>query len=222
MKRILCVSFARGACVVLAGAVVSGCAMLETPSDREMRMRRQQQMSMQVSRLNQTRDQQSRIVAGLRADVQALMEERQRVLGMVESARREAALVRQELQDLDRRLSLAERQLSKMDADYRQRLEGLQGTIARQEKARKEAIDQVIDTVSQEISATASKLQQEQRQLLKSVGGSEVQGEYVVQSGDTLGAIAQAFGVSLRSLKRANNLEGDLIRVGQKLVIPAQ
>ncbi len=41
-----------------------------------------------------------------------------------------------------------------------------------------------------------------------------------VARGDTLGGIAITHGVSVRDLKRANNLSGDVIRVGQKLHIP--
>lgn len=43
---------------------------------------------------------------------------------------------------------------------------------------------------------------------------------YEVQSGDTLGAISRRFAVGLADLRRANNLTGDLIRVGQVLTIP--
>ncbi len=44
---------------------------------------------------------------------------------------------------------------------------------------------------------------------------------YTVKNGDTLGHIALRHGVSESSLKRANNLSGDLIRIGQKIKIPA-
>jgi murein DD-endopeptidase MepM/ murein hydrolase activator NlpD len=43
---------------------------------------------------------------------------------------------------------------------------------------------------------------------------------YTVRAGDTLSEIAQDFGVTVRDLKRVNNLKGDLIRVGQELIIP--
>lgn len=44
---------------------------------------------------------------------------------------------------------------------------------------------------------------------------------YTVKDGDTLGHIALRHGVSTAELRRANNLKGDLIRVGQQLQIPA-
>ncbi|MCG8463137.1 MAG: LysM peptidoglycan-binding domain-containing protein, partial [Holophagales bacterium] len=43
---------------------------------------------------------------------------------------------------------------------------------------------------------------------------------YRVRQGDTLGAIAHRYGTSVSALKRANNLRGHLIRVGQNLLIP--
>lgn len=44
--------------------------------------------------------------------------------------------------------------------------------------------------------------------------------EYIVQRGDTLGRIATAYSISLRELKRANDLRSDRIKVGQVLRIP--
>ena len=47
--------------------------------------------------------------------------------------------------------------------------------------------------------------------------------EYVVQAGDTLGSIAQAYNVSLEALMQANGLsDANLLEVGQTLVIPTQ
>jgi LysM repeat protein len=43
---------------------------------------------------------------------------------------------------------------------------------------------------------------------------------YAVKSGDTLGAIARKHGTTVSGLRAANNLSGDNLRVGQKLVIP--
>ncbi len=43
---------------------------------------------------------------------------------------------------------------------------------------------------------------------------------YVVQRGDSLYSIAKKYNVSLEALKSANNLQSNLISIGQKLVIP--
>ncbi len=43
---------------------------------------------------------------------------------------------------------------------------------------------------------------------------------HVVRRGDTLGAIARHYGTTPAAIKRANHLHGNLIRVGQSLLIP--
>lgn len=45
---------------------------------------------------------------------------------------------------------------------------------------------------------------------------------YVVQKGATLSAIAKAYHVSVQSIKRANNMKDDNLRIGQKLKIPVR
>lgn len=53
------------------------------------------------------------------------------------------------------------------------------------------------------------------------VGRAAADTTYIVQSGDTLSAIAVRFGVTVRELQEANNLENvNLIFTGQQLVIP--
>lgn len=44
---------------------------------------------------------------------------------------------------------------------------------------------------------------------------------HTVRSGDTLGALARRYGVSVGALRAANGLSGNLIRVGQSLKVPA-
>jgi len=44
--------------------------------------------------------------------------------------------------------------------------------------------------------------------------------KYVVARGDTLGGIADRYSVSLRRLRSANKIRGDVIHVGRELIIP--
>lgn len=48
----------------------------------------------------------------------------------------------------------------------------------------------------------------------------EAANTYAVVSGDTLGSIARKHGTTATALRTANNLKGDALRIGQKLVIP--
>lgn len=43
---------------------------------------------------------------------------------------------------------------------------------------------------------------------------------YLVEPGDTLGAIAAAYGVTVDQLREANDITGDLISINQQLIIP--
>ena len=49
-----------------------------------------------------------------------------------------------------------------------------------------------------------------------SSGGSS----HTVQKGDTLFNISRRYGTSVSAIQRANGLNGDLIRIGERLVIP--
>ena len=46
--------------------------------------------------------------------------------------------------------------------------------------------------------------------------------EYVVKNGDSLGKIASENGITIRALKELNSLKKDMVRVGQKIKIPAE
>lgn len=53
-----------------------------------------------------------------------------------------------------------------------------------------------------------------------SSSGSSGPRNYVVRRGDTLFSLSRRFDVTLYALRKANNLSGDMIRVGQVLKIP--
>lgn len=46
--------------------------------------------------------------------------------------------------------------------------------------------------------------------------------EYTVRSGNTLGSIARKYGVSINAIRRANDIQGDRIQVGEVLTIPSR
>jgi len=46
--------------------------------------------------------------------------------------------------------------------------------------------------------------------------------EHIVQKGETLTSIAKTSGVTIADLRKANNLTSDVLKVGQKLVIPSK
>lgn len=45
---------------------------------------------------------------------------------------------------------------------------------------------------------------------------------YIVEKGATLSVIARVYGVSISDIKRANKLKSDLLKIGQKLLIPVR
>jgi len=56
--------------------------------------------------------------------------------------------------------------------------------------------------------------------LITPTGARAADTVYVVKKGDTLTKIAKRFDSSVRDLKQTNNLESDIIQIGQKLALP--
>ena len=138
----------------------------------------------------------------------------------VVKARSDAA--EQHLRQIDGRLGQVEASLrgsagaaAEIDA-LRREIDGLR---AAQETLKKEVVDDLSREIAKllaEQTAAASRGGRGNR-----AGSGQVAGyEHKVQSGQTLSAIAVAYGVTVDAIKRANNLGGDTIRVGQVLFIP--
>lgn len=53
-------------------------------------------------------------------------------------------------------------------------------------------------------------------------GAASSGGTYTVKKGDTLGVIAQKYGVTVKALQSANNMSGTNLKIGQKLTIPGK
>ncbi len=54
----------------------------------------------------------------------------------------------------------------------------------------------------------------------ENIGAASSKAEYVVKQGDSLGRVARRFGVTIKALKRENNIKGNSINAGQVLYIP--
>jgi LysM repeat protein len=87
-------------------------------------------------------------------------------------------------------------------------LEAMQARIKAVDAAREKDKQIILDTLAKELAA---------------LGGGKpaaTGAEHVVQRGETLSAIARQYGVTVASLRKANNLTSDELKAGQKLTIP--
>jgi LysM repeat protein len=197
---------------VLALTLV-GCATFESGSDRQVR---EQHTAMTLAQLNNRAEAQNAEIERLRRDVLVLAQDRETLARELRTSHSNYKTLADGYSNLQERLNLVERRLAAIDSEYQR----LHSTLSAESQARQRAIEEVVSNVSEKIATTANELERRQRELVKTMGSSG-QGEYTVQRGDTLSAIAQAFGVKVSALKRANNLSNDLIREGQKLIIPS-
>lgn len=136
-------------------------------------------------------------------------EEMQRVSGQVD-------VLESNLQQLGERVGRIERgggEIGQLKAD----IDALKSDLAR---LRREMQDQRREIVA-DIVARINKAQPvaAPQPVRPSVPSVPV-GEYVVQRGDTLSLISQAFGTTVGKLRELNGLRSDNLRVGQKLIVP--
>lgn len=82
------------------------------------------------------------------------------------------------------------------------------------ERLRTEIVNNVQGLIKEMQKRTASSSSSQSRS--RSQSGYE----HKVESGQTLSEIAKAYGVSMKKIVDANNLKGDVIRIGQVLFIP--
>lgn len=123
-----------------------------------------------------------------------------------------------EQQNLQRDIGSA-KGLPKEDMGVRTRLDTLerqvQSLAAGRDADRKQIVNQVASIVGSSGNGTSGKSSSG-----RSGSGGQSGYEHVVESGQTLSAIAAAYKVSASSIKKANSLKSDTLRVGQKLFIP--
>lgn len=106
-------------------------------------------------------------------------------------------------------------------ATTQSRVDALEKQVQSLQKARVEDRQAIIDDISRKIQGMLAGSASRSSSSSSGGGSSSDSGyEHVVKSGETLSEIARAYGVSLSSIRQANRMKGDTVRVGQKLFIP--
>jgi LysM repeat protein len=101
-------------------------------------------------------------------------------------------------------------------ASHRKSLDALESNIAAQEAARGKLRAGMVEELSGKMAEIIRKQTPSAPPIRTELGY-----EHVVKSGETLSEIAQAYGVNVGAITKANNLQNpDDLRVGQKLFIP--
>jgi LysM repeat protein len=144
--------------------------------------------------------------------------EMQRVSGQID-------VLQNNIDELAQRLSKLERASASDDtAALNSRIAALEASVA----ALRRELQQQRGEIVKDLSSRIAKMPQSQPQPSKpsqpkaapvSKGPHR---EYVVAAGDNLWLIARAFNTSVGKIREMNNLRGDSLKVGQKLILPAE
>ncbi len=80
---------------------------------------------------------------------------------------------------------------------------------------------EIVEDITKRLTDLAKKREAEAKQAAKEAAAQKSGYNHVVEAGQTLSAIAQAYKVSVKSIMQANNIKDPTkVRVGQKLFIP--
>ena len=138
--------------------------------------------------------------------------EMQRVSGQID-------VLQNNFDDLQRRVAGIER--GNATQDLRQEIEALKASVAelrRQLKSQRESIVADLTGRIKTIQATQTPPAPPKETTKKVVVGPHR--EYEVKAGDTLSLIAEAFGTTVSKIKEMNGLKSDMLRIGQKIMVP--
>ncbi len=126
------------------------------------------------------------------------------------------------------RIAYLEQQLSTLISSMGESSSGytrLKQQLAAERTERERMTKAMQKQFSKELAKTETTLRKNQNKVIKAISNSTRHssnyGTYTVKSGDSLSIISKAAGVSVATLKKINRLNSDMIRIGQKLKIPA-
>jgi LysM repeat protein len=129
--------------------------------------------------------------------------------------------LRAEIEDLQFRQQKTEKAVEALRAEIKElrvagggaspeQLAALEAKIAAVDAARQKDKQAIIDQLAKELASLGTG-----KPAVTPTGK-----EHTVVKGETLSVIARTYGVTVADLKKVNNLTGDTISVGQKLVLP--
>ena len=140
--------------------------------------------------------------------------EMQRVSGQVD-------VLQNNIDDLAHRIAKLERSAASDDvAALSSRIAALEGAVA----ALRRELQQQRGEIVKDISSRIARMPQPQPAQPKAspAAHSGPHREYVVAAGDNLWLIAKAFNTTVPKIREMNNLKNDNLRVGQKILLPAE
>lgn len=158
----------------------------------------------QYVRMQETARVQEEQISRFSAKVTALQDNNAELIRRINELYQKISIIQQNNQILEKSLAVLKQQ------------------VAAEKQERQAAVDQMINQVARETAnAINATIKSSEGSSFKTgpVGSGEFY-EHKVGAGETLSVIAKAYGVTVSDIKKANSLQGDIIRVSQTLYVP--
>jgi LysM repeat protein len=130
--------------------------------------------------------------------------------------------LRDEIKDLKSQLLALQQQDAAIKDALNEQLSKMRHRLDDETAKRSAADERLLKEFSSELSHVLNQLNQTRTVSVTPNAPPTQYSVYTVEKGDTLSAIAQAFGVSTQRLIAANGLRSHTIHIGQKLKVPVQ
>jgi LysM repeat protein len=193
--------------------LIQGCAYWELAEERDLRVHQEQMAQRRIATMRQENTKYQQELASIRADLRTLQDTQRRLMGVIDELRQENHTRAAQTQELQSLVAAMDSRMQTQDRQWRDRMQKLKQNLAEDQKR---TMDAMAQSVATEITTAVEKVRASQPPPAAAYR------EYTVVAGDTLSAIAQAFGVTIDAIKDANGLKSDIIRVGQVLKIPSR
>ena len=196
-----------------AALLLQGCESMYYSEEQDIQLQRDRQQMQQV--LQQDTDRSSREVATLRADLHAFQESQKQLYTVIDELRQENNARAQEIEKLRSLVASLESRVGATDSAWRNDMLSFKEKLGQEQQ---KAMTKLTSNLADEMARNLNQV----RQANESAKAAASAQEYTVQAGDTVSAIAKAFGVSPEALCSANGIQANKIRVGQRLKIPSR